>query len=194
MCTIFYVDFPTWIPPLTFIRVYLSSACVHLFLSNGFCLSHPQSAQCTKNTRSSRASQLPVASHHIRCDCTNLVTTMSTESRQLSSRGTSHTGSTPRPQATPSSRESSRRGPGAVVSTPRGPIEPQYTVYIRLPFPRNGFVDPPRVSLRQGGGVGCGLTGHRSSGMRQRNGICGRLSREGIEILKSTVNTLYPPL
>ncbi|KAI5844684.1 hypothetical protein BZA05DRAFT_476714 [Tricharina praecox] len=70
---------------------------------------------------------------------------MSIEPRQLSSRGPSHNGSIPRPPGALSSRENSRRGPAAALSTPRGPAEPQYTVYIRLPFPRNGFVDPPRV-------------------------------------------------
>lgn len=83
---------------------------------------------------------------------------MSIEPRQLSSRGPSHNGSIPRPPGALSSRENSRRGPAAALSTPRGPAEPQYTVYIRLPFPRNGFVDPPRVGLREGGSCESGGT------------------------------------
>ncbi|KAA8901579.1 hypothetical protein FN846DRAFT_957006 [Sphaerosporella brunnea] len=42
----------------------------------------------------------------------------------------------PSPPKSSSSREESRRG---------NPRETQYTVYIRLPFPRDGFIDPPRV-------------------------------------------------
>jgi len=94
----------------------------------------------------------------------HLDTAMAAEPRSSSSRGTLQVDGSPRPlgglsfrvqgghssrpQSGLSSRESSRRGPGTVSSSPRGATEPQYTVYIRLPFPRNGFVDPPRVCLR----------------------------------------------
>ncbi|KAH0607705.1 uncharacterized protein H6S33_002739 [Morchella sextelata] len=40
-------------------------------------------------------------------------------------------------------REGSRRGQVPVISQP--PAEERYVVYIRLPFERNGFVDPPQV-------------------------------------------------
>lgn len=42
-------------------------------------------------------------------------------------------------------REGSRRGQVPVISQP--PAEERYVVYIRLPFERNGFVDPPQVGI-----------------------------------------------
>lgn len=41
-------------------------------------------------------------------------------------------------------REGSRRG--QVSPAPQPPAEERYVVYIRLPFERRGFVDPPQVS------------------------------------------------
>ncbi|KAI5812647.1 hypothetical protein BZA77DRAFT_137290 [Pyronema omphalodes] len=65
--------------------------------------------------------------------------------RQLSSRGASSAGNTSqnRPQIL-KERENSRRTNAGFVATRQLP-EVQYTVYVRLPFNRNGFIDPPRV-------------------------------------------------
>lgn len=53
----------------------------------------------------------------------------------------------PMPQRTNSlrgERDGSRRGLASPITQP--PPEERYVVYIRLPFERRGFVDPPQVS------------------------------------------------
>jgi hypothetical protein len=85
---------------------------------------------------------------------------------------------------------------GASAQAGRQVSEPQYTVYIRLPFDRNGFVDPPRVTshrpTRERGAppyearvfvCACSnnvitLPKNRWIGMRRKSGISGRCSRE----------------
>lgn len=55
--------------------------------------------------------------------------------------------SSPIPQRTNSlrgERDGSRRGLASPITQP--PPEERYVVYIRLPFERRGFVDPPQVS------------------------------------------------
>lgn len=54
----------------------------------------------------------------------------------------------PMPQRTNSlrgERDGSRRGQASPI--PQPPPEERYVVYIRLPFERRGFVDPPQVSV-----------------------------------------------
>lgn len=77
-------------------------------------------------------------------------------SRQSSSRGgvvASGSGTSAPPQGTTmqqrtnslrSERERSRRG--QISPVPQPLAEERYVVYIRLPFERKGFVDPPQVS------------------------------------------------
>lgn len=69
---------------------------------------------------------------------------MPTPQDQAPSRGASAAGSTAHRPTIKNEREPSRRSQGSGAAR-QLPPEPQYIVYIRLPFNRNGFVDPPRV-------------------------------------------------
>lgn len=74
------------------------------------------------------------------------------------------------------------------MSTPAGP-DPVYTVFIKLPFPRGDFVDPPPVFLQS---LQCQTNAkcYRSNGMQQKNDHFGRFFRKPPRIVILTVSLL----
>ena len=103
-------------------------------------------------------------------------------SRQSSARGAGEApgGTGPSRSGTPLSqrtnslrgeREGSRRGQASPM--PQQPEE-KYIVYLRFPFERNGFVDPPQVCAPPGSGAGRYFNQElRSTGTPQRKDTSG---------------------
>ena len=106
--------------------------------------------------------------------------------------GPPSSGVTPKTQ-TPNVAPVKRQTPPVAVAPTS---DTHFTVFVRLPFPRNGFIDPAPVSRWVWGDVDVGtsreLMDIRWTGMLQRTEHCGRSCLAHLEAAISTVNFPRP--